>query len=535
MRYLRRFSYALLASVLAVIGSFNYPTSVTAEEINKGGTMIIVVATTPRHLNPAVQSGTATGVPGAQLFATPLRFDENWNPQPYLAESWDISEDGLTVTLNLVQGATFHDGQPITSEDVAFSIETVKANHPFKTMFAPVESVEIPDEHTVVIKLSQPHPALLLAMSSQLLSIIPKHIYGDGQDPKSHPRNSEDVVGSGPFKLVEFKQGEHIILERNENFFIKDRPYLDRIIFRIIKDNQSRLLAMEQGEVHMFAFVGQPRDLNRLKKSENLVLTPEGYAAIGPLNWLAFNLKREPLNDVRVRKAMAYAIDGNFINKALMLGMSKPASGPLVPDNPFYTDQVEHYDLDLDKANALLDEAGLTPDSDGMRFALSVDYIPGAAMHKELAEYLKPQLKKVGIDVTVRAAPDFPTWANRVGGHDFDISWDVVFHWGDPVIGVHRTYISDNIREGVIWSNTQSYSNPKVDEILAAAGKEMDSEKRKELYAEFQRIVVDELPVYWTHVLPYHTVYHKDIGNPPQTIWGASSPMDETYWKVLPK
>ena len=519
----------LVAAVVAVAGAGQ-----TLAAPKQGGTLVMVVAGTPRHLNPAVQSGIATGVPGAQIFATPLRFDENWNPQPYLAESWNISDDGLTVTLNLVKGATFHDGKPITSEDVAFSIETVRANHPFKTMFEPVEEVETPDAHTAILRLSKPHPALLLAMSSQLLSIIPKHIYGDGQDPKTHPRNSQDVVGSGPFKFKEFKPGEHIILERNENFFIKDRPYLDRIVIRIIKDNQTRLLTLEKGESHMATFNAQPRDLKRLGKSDHLVLTPEGYAAIGPVNWLAFNLARKPFDDLRVRKAIAYTVDRNFILKALMLGTAKAATGPLVPDNPFYNGDVETYDLDLDKANALLDEAGHPKGSDGVRFPITIDYIPGAAMHKELAEYLKPQLKKVGIDATVRAAPDFPTWAKRVGGHDFDISWDVVFHWGDPVIGVHRTYLSNNIRKGVIWSNTQSYANPKVDELLARAAVELDPAKRKAIYHEFQEIVVDELPMYWTHVLPYHTIYHKNLGNPPQSIWGASSPMDETYWKEAP-
>lgn len=147
-----------------------------------------------------------------------MRYDENWTPQPYLAESWNISEDGLTVTLNLVKNATFHDGHPITSSDVAFSVKVIQENHPFKSMFAPVASVDTPDEHTAVLNLSQPHPALMLAMSGQLMSIIPEHIYGDGQNPKTHPRNNKDVVGSGPFKLVEFKNGEHVIVERYDDF-----------------------------------------------------------------------------------------------------------------------------------------------------------------------------------------------------------------------------------------------------------------------------------------------------------------------------
>ncbi len=178
----RKLSLIVTALAMAVTSHLGFASEPTA-----GGTMVIAIQNTPRHLNPAVQSGTATGVPGSQLFAAPLRYDEGWNPQPYLAESWSVSDDGLSVTLNLVKNATFYDGHPITSADIVFSIDTVKANHPFKTMFAPVETVDTPDEHTAILRLSQPHPALMLAMSSQLLPIIPKHVYGDGQDPKSHP------------------------------------------------------------------------------------------------------------------------------------------------------------------------------------------------------------------------------------------------------------------------------------------------------------------------------------------------------------
>ena len=116
--------------------------------------MVMVSTQVPRHLNPAVQSGIATAVPGTQIFASPLRYDADWNPHPYLAESWKVADDGLSVTLNLVKGAKFHDGKPITSEDVKFSIETIKAHHPFKTMFEPVTSIETPDEHTAVVRLA---------------------------------------------------------------------------------------------------------------------------------------------------------------------------------------------------------------------------------------------------------------------------------------------------------------------------------------------------------------------------------------------
>lgn len=520
--------HMLKGIVTAMAAAAVLATGAIAEDSpRKGGTLITVIATNVRNLNPAVQSGIVTGYPGAQLFAAPLRYDEDWTPQPYLAKSWDVSEDGLTVTLNLVENAVFHDGVPITSEDVAFSVETIKAHHPFKSMFAPVSSVDTPDEHTAVLNLSKPHPALMLAMSGQLMAIIPKHIYGDGQNPKTHPRNTENVVGSGPFKLVEYKSGEHVILERFDDFFIEGRPYLDKIVMRIITDPAARAIAYENGEIHMGAFESLPRIINRLKKVDNLTVTDEGYGGIGPLDWLAMNTTKGPLKDVRVRKAIAYAVDKNFIHKALMEGTASDSLTGIHPDSPFYNANVEGYDLDLDKSRALLDEAGFPMKGDS-RFNLTIDFgWPGV---KPQVEYVKAALKKVGITVEVRASADFPTWAARMGEMDYDMSWDTVFNWGDPVIGVHRTYSSSNIAKGV-WSNTQGYANARVDELMEMAAVETDPAKRTALYAEFQEIIADELPVYHTNTLPYHTVYNDNIGNPPLGIWGTSTPIDMTYLK----
>jgi peptide/nickel transport system substrate-binding protein len=498
-----------------------------AETPKKGGTLVVGLQGTPRHLVPAVQSGTATAIPGTQIFATPLRFDENWKPQPYLAESWKFSDNGKSLTLNLRKNAKFHDGKPITSEDVAFSIATIKANHPFKTMFAPVEKVDTPDPHTAILRLKHSHPAILLALSSALCAIIPKHIYGDGKDPKSHPRNLTPV-GSGPFKFVEYKKGQHIILERNPDFFLKGRPYLDRIIIKVSKESNSLALGLERGDIHLRAFASQTRELARLKSKKHLVVTPDGYAAVGAIGWLAFNLKHPILGKKKVRQAIAYAIDRNFINKALHGGFSKPALGPISMESPLADQDAKRYDLDLEKANKLLDAAGFPKKADGMRFKVKLDTLLG---QRAVAEYLKPQLKKVGIDVELRIPPDFPTWANWVKSHEFDMTIDVVFNWGDPVIGVHRTYIASNIRKGVIWSNTQSYSNPDVDKALEAAGKELDPAKRKAHYVKFQKMVTEDLPVYWLYSLPFHTVYNKKVGNPPLTIWGSMAPMDEVYLK----
>lgn len=497
--------------------------------IPRGGTLVVNHGN-PRHLNPAVQSGTATAIPGTQIFASPLRYDAEWNPHPYLAESWEVADDGLSVTLNLVQGAVFHDGEPITSEDVKFSIETVQANHPFQAMYAPVTSIDTPDDHTVIINLEHPHPAILLAMSSALLPIIPEHIYNDGQDMKTHPRNSEDVIGSGPFKVAEYVPGESIILDAHEDFFIEGRPYLDRIVFKINPDTASAMIEIENGDLDMWPFVTNSRDIASLDENPAINITDEGYAAVGAINWLAFNHNHEILGDVRVRQAIAYAIDRDFITQALHGGFSRPAYGPIHGDSPFASDNIERYDLDLDKANALLDEAGFPADGDGNRFSLTVDFIPGPIEQQQnVAEYLKSQLTEVGIEIEVRAAPDFPTWAGRVSSYDFDLTMDILFNWGDPVIGVHRTYLSTNIVEGVIWSNTQQYANERVDELLNAAGRETDADARIAHYAEFYEIVGEELPVYWINTLPNWTASQTWVHNVPVTIWGAMAPMDEVY------
>jgi peptide/nickel transport system substrate-binding protein len=490
-------------------------------------TMVIGMGATPRHLNSAVQSGIATGIPAAQIFASPLRFDSGWTPQPYLAETWTFQDDGRSLLLKLVPNATFHDGKPITSEDVAFSIMTIKANHPFQSMFAPVERVDTPSPQIAIIRLSSPHPAILLALSPPFCPIIPKHVFGDGQDVKTHPRNA-NPVGSGPYKVVEFKPREAIVLEKYPGFFMKDRPKFDRLIIRIIQDTAAQALALERGEIDLLPGSLTLSQVTQLSKSPEVVINRKGGGeAIGPLGWLAFNLKKKPFDDVRVRQAIAYAIDREFIVKQLHKGITQVATGPIAPGSPFYTDKVEPYKLNLEKSKQLLDAAGLKPNAQGVRFAMTIDYLPNTPDNSQtVAEYLRPQLKKIGIDVTVRASPDFPTWARRVSTYDFDATVDGAFNYGDPVIGVHRTYLSTNIKPGVIWSNTQNYVNPKVDELLAQATVERDIEKRKKLYAEFQRIVVADAPVTYTHVWAQGYAARKDLVDMPTSIWSPLAPYD---------
>ena len=524
MTFTRRETLALAGAAAA---AWSLPT--WAQEPKRGGTLVLGYPQTPRHLNGAVQSGVATALPSTQLFASPLRYDDQWQPQPYLAESWDFADDAKSLTLNLRKNAVFHDGKPITSADVAFSVMAIKENHPFQTMLAPVETVETPDEHTAIIRTSTPHPALLLVMSPALCPILPKHIYDDGQDLRSHPRNTKDVVGSGPFKFVEFTPAQRIVLERFDDYFLDSQPYLDRLIINLNPDISTQSLAFERGDIDMLPYVAEPTTLQRLSKNGNVNLTQKGYEGIGALTWCAFNCDREPLSDPAVRHAIAMSLDKNFIIKALQGGFGRISDSPIAPDSPFYAeDSIVSYPFDLDKANALLDEAGYKADGKKGRFSLTVDYLPNSSQTKTLAEYIRGQLRKLGITADVRASADFPSWAKRMAEHDFDMTTDVVFNWGDPVIGVARTYLSDNIKN-VVWTNTQSYRNPKVDELLKSAAMEPNEEKRKADYAEFQALVTKDLPIEYINVAPYHTASSKKVGNAPTSIWGTLSPLDEVY------
>jgi hypothetical protein len=244
---------------------------------------------------------------------------------------------------------------------------------------------------------------------------------------------------------------------------------------------------------------------------------------------------RKPFDDQRVRQAIAYAVDPEFISAHLHQGQTRRTNSPISPVSPFYDSALPAYQVDLDRAKKLLDEAGYPIQPDGTRFSLTLDYIPVIpGQQRDVALYLERQLARIGIRVDVRRSAGFPEWAERIGNWDFDLTMDSVYNWGDPVIGVHRTYLCDNIRRGVVWSNTQSYCNPRVDELLQQAERELDQAKRKALYSEFQQIVAEELPIFWINALPFHTVYHGGLGNPPLSIWGVHAPLDEVYWRELP-
>ena len=348
-------------------------------------------------LNP-LHSAFEVGLVSSQIFASLVRLDENNRPVPYLAESFSISDDGLAYTFNLAKNATFHDGKPVTSADVAFSLGLVKELHRFgPQMFGPVETVETPDDHTVIFRLSKRHgPLLVAATTPRQLPIMPKHVYGDG-DFMKHPAH-KNPVGSGPFVLKEFKTDQYYIVERNPNHFIEGLPHLDQIIYKLVKDKTARRIGLQRDEFQLADASGVMRltDIDEFKKIDHLALT-EMKSVSGSSIVLEFNNREGPLADKAVRQAIAYGIDRAYISDVLHAGYTKPSQGPLPFTNIFDNPDITGYPYDVDKANALLDEAGYPAGDDGIRFELGLIYI-GQPFRPDLnsvpGEYIAQTLKE---------------------------------------------------------------------------------------------------------------------------------------------
>jgi peptide/nickel transport system substrate-binding protein len=516
-----------LAAAAAAGAAFSAVPLPAAAQAPRGGTLVIGSPFASRTLNPAVATGIPAMMPGIQIFASPLRVGNDWKPQPYLAERFELSPDNRSVRLQLRRDAVFHDGRPITSEDVQFSIEALRDSHPFRTMFGPVNAVTLEDRHTAIVRLKEPHPALLLAMTTSLCPILPKHVYGDGQPLVTHPRNTQQPVGSGAFRVAEFRPGETLVLERFDRFFMKDLPRLDRLVHKFFKDPTTMLLSLERGEID-YAVSIDARDVPRARKLPSVRVDGEVGPAIGSLCWISFNCRHPQLQDRRVRQAINFAIDKEFIVAQLLGGTHFRATGPIARSSPFHDPGVERYALNLARANALLDEAGLKPDARGIRLTLNVDGTPGSGEHRTIQEYLKPALAKVGIVANPRFSPDGGSWAKRVSSYQFDLNVEGVFNWGDPVIGVHRSWISSNIREGVIFSNTHRYSNPEVDRLCEEAGREMDMAKRRATYARLQRLIVDDSPAAFVFETNSHVAMSRRVVDPPSGVWGSMGEWDRT-------
>ncbi len=302
-----------------------------------GGTLNFVYYPEP---NQIVGLNTSAGGPatiGPKLFEGLLTYDYDLTPRPQLATSWTISPDGLTYEFKLRPGVKFSDGHPLTSEDVAFSISRLKVAHPRgRITFANVADIDTSDPLVVRIKLSQPSAPLISALAATESPIVPKHVF-EALKPTDDPAFAQ-IIGSGPFVLKEWVKGSHIIVERNPTYWDAPKPYLDRIIFRFIEDAGARAAALETGEVDIGPNAVALGDLGRFKKLPQFVIDTTVFAYSGPLNQLLLNFENPYLKDVRVRQAIAHAINLDAINKIVFYGYGQVSPTPISVVNTRYFD-----------------------------------------------------------------------------------------------------------------------------------------------------------------------------------------------------
>lgn len=518
------------AAALSVTGL----TGLQAAEPVKGGTVVYLSSKIP-SLNP-LHSAYEVGLVTSQIYASLTRMNEKNEIAPYIAQSWDVSADGKTYTFKIAKNANFHDGKPVTSQDVAFSFDTVKKLHRFgPQMFGPIDRYEFPDSKTLVVHLTKPHgPLLLAATTPRQLPILPKHIFGDGDDFMKHPGH-KDPVGSGPFVISDRKTDEYVSIARNPNHFVAGLPYLDKIIYQNVQDKTAKRIGLRQNQFQLARTDSVMRfsDIRQFSKLEHLTLT-EYQGISGGAIVLEFNNRKAPLNNLKVRQAIAYAVKRDHISNVLHGGYTKPSRGPLPATNVFFNEELKGYPFDLDKANKLLDEAGFAKQADGMRFELNIIFIAPPFMpdfQSLPAEYVATALKKIGIKVKLQPLQGFAGWAKRSAAWDFDMSINWPGDKTDPAIGVSRLYVCDNIKKQA-YTNTSGYCNPAVDKIFNAAALEPDYNKRKALYQQVQDVLLAEMPMLWLFDTPSMFFHHKDLFFP---AYGTAENWDVMYWTKAQK
>ncbi|GAB5096868.1 ABC transporter substrate-binding protein [Caballeronia sp. LP006] len=486
-----------------------------AETPKRGGTLTVISQPEPVILTAALSTSSPTGTFSTNVFDGLIEYDNDFHLKPGLAVKWALSTDGKTLTLNLRQGVKWHDGKPFTSADVKWTLENVwKKYHPRnQALFANADRVDTPDDYTVIIHFSKPSLAVLSSLNSNGAQVLPKHLY-EGTDVLNNPYNNKPV-GTGPFIFRKWVKGDYILLERNPDYWDKGKPYLDKVIYRVIPDGGARTAALEKGEVQYAPLSPVPaRDAQRLAKLPNLKVETKGYEWLSPWLFLDINNDRPQLKDARVRQALYLAIDRNAYNRVVWSGFGKPAVSPVVSTlKEFFEPDVPQYPYDIAKANSLLDTAGYKAGPNGTRFKLTIDYLPYGDEFLRSAEFIKQAFKKIGIDADIRNQ-DTPTYTRRIyGDRDFDVTIQWYAGFSDPQVGVTREYQSDSIGKNIPFTNGSGYRNAKVDQLIRDAQASGDQAERVTLFKAFQRQVQTDLPSLPLLELHFFTVQSADLND----------------------
>ncbi|AFM18040.1 ABC-type dipeptide transport system, periplasmic component [Mycolicibacterium chubuense NBB4] len=437
------------------------------------GALVAAIAGEPDQLDPHKTTAYFSFEVLENVFDTLVEPDENLEMRPALATSWEVSPDQLSWTFHLRDGVTFHDGTPFTADDVVFSyrriIDEKLAN---SDKFSAVTAVEAPDPSTVVIRVSRPTPNMLTNIGGfKGMAIVSRRNVESGQIA-THP------IGTGPFSFRGQKSGDSITLAANPDYW-GGPPAVSGVTFRFISEPSVALSALQAGEIDWTDSV-PPQRVSQLSNDDSL------HLAVTPSNdywYLALNEARAPWNDVRVRQAIAYAIDRAAIVQATSYGTAAINQLAIPKGNPWYT-RYDKYRPDgengLDKARDLLRQAGAAPKS--LDMLVTTEYPETVTAAQIIADNLAP----LGITVNIRTV-DFATWLDEQNSGHFDMlmmGWLGNIDPDDFYYAQHHTGGS---------SNAQKFSDPQVDRLLDAGRVETDRAARAHDYAEAATRIADEV------------------------------------------
>lgn len=506
-----------------------------AEKAVPGGTVVRHLESDCKTLNWVLQNTKYEDYVLRLLYDYLLDYDKNLEIIPVLAESYTVSKDNLTITVTLRDSIFWHDGRPLTSEDVKFTVERIldpavpAVNK--RAWFEKLDHVETPDAKTIVFVWSDTYAPSLHAVAQ--LAPIPKHVYGEG-DFLKNPANRAPV-GSGAFRFEEWHTGQTISVVRNESYY-RNQAYLDRVVFRIIPDQAVAFSALKTGEidemrVRQVVWETQTQDADFLAQFEKHEYTVPQY------NYLTWNCRSVWFKDKHVRRAMSMLFDRKTINDKLYSGKAVLVSGPFYVNSWAYDTSVAPLPFDPAAAATLLEEAGwIDADNDGVREKDGVDfefefYSTDSQISLDFAQLLQEACAKVGVTVKIRQF-ESATFFDKVFKGEYDaaiLSWRLD---NDP--DIYNTFHSSEVPP--IGLNHAFYRNTSVDSLLERGRKVFDREERRSIYHQVHRLIAEDQPYTFVNSVPDKHAIRRKIGN---VVISPDGPFrfypGANYWFIRPE
>lgn len=477
-------------------------------EPRQGGEIIIGTLGEAQSINPFLTNETEGQWRCNMLFDQFVIIDpKTYEVRPKLAKEWTASDDATEFTFTLQDEILFSDGTPLTTEDISFFIHGVLepgSTSPFVARFIDIDGaeaynngeadtisgVEIVDERTITIRLSEPNAAFLVNLE-HIRPVPAAQLEGKSltDDPWF-----QAPVGAGPFRFVEWQTGADFVAERNENYWQPGKPYLDRFIHRTIADSQTLVLALETGEIDASNYPA-PTVAETLQAVESLEVMVPPFTQ--PDGW-SFNLQHEQLAIMEIRKAICHALNMEQFAADFLLGLGDVGVGPLAPDNWAFNTDLEPIPYDLDRARELMEAAGY-PDGG---FSIEFTTNQGNILREDFLTFTQAALSELGIDVVANLA-EWTQVVNAATNGSFEA---ICPTWSGAIVEPDELYLTLHSESA---RNVYHYSNAEVDQLLEDARASVDQEARKEMYWRVQEILMEEVPIFWAWYRPFIHVVNK--------------------------